>query len=476
MLNLNFKKNKEGAVSFKFYILPALLIFSLVLSLGLNQIYKSERNSLLQKLNELGQINSELNNKLKAILKSRSDMDAYRRPKLSGAEKPVPGGSFVSSAPLEGKRRDTESSLMRLKDYMKSLQEQRDSQQESLSQMSVLLDSKEKEIARLNGDNLSLKTGLEKAVADNNKLKIEFESSIGNLRAQLSQKEYELVGMVLKLEDENRDLKERFKATSEANIGLRKELAEGIAGVDLRLSEANKRVTELTGVNSYLEKQASVFRQEKLQLEESLKTLKSELRSQESANVSLNKKVDDLEYRLGKSQKENAAIKEELAGLLTAKKSLSLELEELKVLRDGNERRIGQLQAQIKDLSQSRDSLKEDYGMLSEIINKKESELKSAKNELARVNEVLIKNSNERGTLLIAMKEKEEGMLKINSELEGMKLKLDSLKAELAVSEESRGNIERELEKLNASKAALEDKLSNISMELALLRAEKNKN
>jgi chromosome segregation ATPase len=436
---------KRGIINIKFYIIPTL-IGGLVLSLSMTQIYKKERSNLLQQLNLIIKQNDELSIRLSTILKSKNKITSFKKGISSGREKPInPASMKQDSSDKVTKVRDAEKSLSRLKDYMKNIEEQNSSLKERLSQLNISLDAREKELLKSKEDNLAVKENLDKTIEANNVLKTELEANLNNLKNQLTQKEQDLISL------------NKIKSDLERQT-----------------NEANNKIFELSGINSYLEKQIASNQQDNSSLEMKLNETEGELNKQISITDTLNKRIIELTDELGKKERDRLNVVSELEQLKQSKGALELELNGLKLIKANNENQINELQSNIKELHSSSENMKSTIFSLSNSINKKELEISEKQAEIMRIKESLEKTNKERNDSVSSLIEKEKHISDLKDILIRMESQMKALDDELDLSKKSQQKTKDELGRLTLVNSSLQKKLFNISMELELIQAEKN--
>lgn len=86
---------------------------------------------------------------------------------------------------------NAESSLLRLKDYLKGLEEKNNSLKDKVELLTNLLNAKESELLELNEDYGNLKENLYRTIESQNKVKSELSQTSLSLQKELRKKEEE---------------------------------------------------------------------------------------------------------------------------------------------------------------------------------------------------------------------------------------------------------------------------------------------
>lgn len=457
---MNFFENKRGVTIIQFFLILMFALCGLIIGLNLHRISK-EKNNLLpdsaRSIRAKGKLATEAENfNTKQVLKynrnnlKRAALSEEKDEKLSSEietlflEKRLPVSSTNIISSRTDKISDAKNRLLRLKDYIKSIEEKSVLLKEKTDLLNNLLASKEKEISKLNEDNASLKENLNKAVEAQNRLKAEFDANLNNLNAQLALKNTEvekLNAVKLNLENQINDLNNKLTNFSNAYSALEKEYSQA-------QQEKAPLETELNNTKDGLEKQARLLtqsQQEKTSLETELNKIKEDLKKQAELNDTLNNNISKLTETLDAKEKDRLNIVKELEQLQASKSEIESELNKLKVTKYDNENQINQLNLRLHELNILYEGAKSSVSQSSNILAKKESEMSDMQNEISKIKDSLHKVNSEKENLLLSLEEKEK------SQAETM-------------------------EKLNEAISLnnfLKKRLKNIYMELELLRAEK---
>ncbi len=477
--------NKEGAANIKFYLI-LLVVGGFFLFLTLNQPYKKEGSPRQAAKSALSLKDKAANHK-----KTGSNNNGNIKP---------------AQAPTQTiKNFDTERSLSRVRGYIKEIEGENISLKEKASQLSAVLEAREKELVGLDKENSFLKDELDKAAKNQSELRAQMESGINTYKEQLSKKELDI-----------------------SNLGSVK------ANLESQVVQLNSKFLELAGVNSYLEKQITQNQQERSSLGAQLNAIKEELNRQVLVNETLDKKVAELNSSLNIKEQERSDAAKSLETAEENKKALELEISQLKNIKEANEKKIIELNLKISELNASQENmwnkvsslnndksaleqqlqklgssiqdkdkaieglqqsgqqlsvkLKDYENKISEfsvILSKKELEIDSKQKELYPLRESLDKANKEKDALTLVLNKKEKSLSELDVRLEQMKSQTHSLKAELAVAKKLQSKTAGQLEKLtaggsspeklkkaNAANKVLHAKILSIYQELEMLRTE----
>lgn len=333
---------------------------------------------------------------------------------------------------------------MRLKDYIKSLEEKNTFLKEKVGLLTSLLESKEKEIAKLNEDNAALKDNLNKAVELQNKIKTEFEGKLQVLNAQLAQKDSDL------------------STLNTVKISL-----------EYQVEDLNKKLSALSSSYGVLKNSL----QDKFALEAELNKAKEELRQQKILSDALNKNITDLTQVLNNKEKERQALSGELGQLQLSKQEMESELNTLKTLKEENENQLNELKNRINELSASHEEARKSTLQATSLLTKNELErdleISDKENEIAKMKDELYRLKTERDNLALSLQEKEKNIRDLSARFTNLAPRVTTFQGELNLEKERQLQTAEQLKKAIELNSSLKERLRNISAELELLRAEK---
>jgi chromosome segregation ATPase len=459
--------DKEGAVNIKLYLLP-LVIGGLFLGLGLSQAHKKEISSVkrMQGVSVTDNLAAKKgssalpgnnllapagNSARQGLNGKAKEADSTPRIRLAQAKDSV--GSSSTGAIRDF---DMEKSLSRVKGYIKEMESQNISLKERVAQLSGVLEAREKELVGLDKENSCLKNELDKAGKAQGELRAELDSGINGYKEQLSRKEADLSS-----------------------------LAAVKMGLENQITELSHKFSELASVNSYLEKQITQNQQDRSSLSAELNTIKEELDRRVLVNETLNKKVAELNSSLSAKEQERLNIVNKMEAAGENKKALDLEISQLKTIKEGNEKRISELNSKISELNTSGETILDKFSGLSDVLARKEIEIGNKQKELFSLKEALNNANKEKDALILVLDKKEKSLSELNSALERMKSQVSSLKAELRRATERQSHAAAQLNKMAASGSSpeqinriiainksLQEKIVGIYEEMELLRLE----
>ncbi len=457
-------RNNRGNITIKILVIT-IIIFLLFLGLYLYQISSDEKNNLLYQINRAKKEKIELAQQLNAILKSieplKNEIQILRETVSRGAEKENlesiqqlgyifdnrQEGPVVKAArkktpsvkPAGGKIKanDTQNSLIRLKDYLKKVEEQNSSLKDKVKQFEGLLETKAKEILKVSGENANLKKELEKTVKAQNELKSGLEAELSGqnaLKVKLAEKASEFAGF-----------------------------NEKKADLEKQISVLNDKILALSNDNLFLEKQVTQYLQEKTSLENGLQKIKEELVKQVALNDTFNKKVVELKGFLQDKEGENFNIAKELEQLRKSKSDLESELNELKFSKVGDDNQVSQLNARIKELTSSYDSIRDTVSQLSNFLAKKDAEMTNRQNEIYTLKGDLDRANKEKEDLLLSLRGKEKNIFDLNVKFNNMESQIAVFQRELALAKEHQKKTIRQLSEVSSINTSLQERLLDIS-------------
>ncbi|MFA5157421.1 MAG: hypothetical protein WC532_08600 [Candidatus Omnitrophota bacterium] len=349
-----------------------------------------------------------------------------------------PSPEKISKAP------DAEKSILRLKDYIKSTEEKSAFLKEKVELLDDLLNSKGKELAKLNTDNAILKENLNQTIELQNKLKAELEQNINSLREQLSQKDADI-----------------------SSLNAAK------AGLEGQLAELNNKLSVLSTDYAVLQAKSGSLEQDKSSLESRLGRIREDLDRQEAINDTLNKNVSELTASLAAKEKERLDISVELEQLMSAKANAETELARIKSAKAEADNNINQLNSRISEINALYEEAKKSLFQMSNMLAAKEQLINEKESEASALKDSLVKSDGGKGLLLSALDEKEKVICDLNAALASMEGRIAAMQKELAAQEERQANTSRQLAEAVSLNKNLKMKLKNIYIELEMIRAER---
>ncbi|MDP3732675.1 MAG: hypothetical protein Q8R31_06635, partial [Candidatus Omnitrophota bacterium] len=316
--------------------------------------------------------------------------------------------------------------------------------------LKVILDTREKEIAKLQENKVTLQEDLNKALENQNKLKAEFDAHEESLRSQLTQKESEISSL---------------------------NAVKGSLGGEV--TDLNNKFNNLQGAHAALETQLAQIQEERSRLDAQLNSLKAELGNQEAVNETLNKNLGDLNQKLDGLSNKHLALQSE--HIQAQQEKLSLEEESNKLKDELGKQRI------------AHETLQKKIDKLTELINAKEEErLKLVKeieqlglaktnnvetgklqDELSSLKSNLSKINSEKEAALVSLEEKERNVRNLKAALDNMELEMLMLYEDMASGKIYHAKTNAQLAQAQSLNKSLKKKLKSIYIEIELLRAEK---
>ena len=439
----NFK-SKNGILNIKSLFL--ISVGGLILSFGLMQM--KEKNNLLHQANLLSKVEEEASSikSLRARYAIAEEPWSRNRQKTFSERNSAPANTnppFSRSNAIS----NTENSLMRLKDYIKGIDEKNAFLKEKVDLLKSLLEAKEKEIVKLNEDNAAIKDNLNKAVEIQNKIRVEFEGKLQALNSQLAQRD-----------------------SDSATLNTLK------IGLEYQVEDLNKKLSALSSAYNVLKNSL----QDKTALEAELSKAKEDLRQQKVLNETLNKNVTDMTDSVNSKEKEIFNLTQELEQLRSSKNAMESELSQLKTMKADNEDQVNQLKQRINELSASYEETKKSALQLSSTLAKKELEkeleISGKENEITNVKDNLYKANTERDSLTLSLDEKEKKIRQLEEKLNSAEPRVTELQNELNLEKERQSQVTQQLDKAMELNNSLKSRLKNIAAELELLRTEKKIN
>ena len=428
-------------INIRFILLSFATISGVIVGMGITQL--KEKNNLLRESSRLKKIEDSLSN-----FKTKYNMKVSENPGHNPGSLLLEKGSTQSPNTLafsKGNRiPNTENSLMRLKDYIKSIEEKNTFLKEKVELLTSLLDAKEKEILKLNEYNIDLKDNLKKTIETQDKLKTEFEAKLQSLNAQLVQKDSEL------------------STLNTIKISL-----------EYQIEDLNKKLTALS--NNYAALKNSI--QEKTPLEAELGKIKEELKQQKAANETLTKSITGLTEALNNKEKERLNLAQELEKLQSSKMETESELSRLRVTKAEDESQLNELKSRLDGLNSSYEEEKKGTLKLSSLLTKKELEkdlaLSDMENQIANMKDSLYKANAERDSANLSLQQKEKKIAEMETKLKNLEPRLTALQDEITLEKERQAQTAEQLNRAMELNNSLKERLKNIATELELLRLEK---
>ncbi|HTZ11145.1 MAG TPA: hypothetical protein VMD04_02030 [Candidatus Margulisiibacteriota bacterium] len=358
--------------------------------------------------------------------------------------KPVANPVVSQSSPVS--TAGPENSLLRLKGYIKNIEDKNSFLQEKVGLLNSLLEAKDKEIATLNKANDELKGSLQKNTEDGNSIKTEFENKVASLSGQLTKKDAEVASLSMS------------KTSLEAEV-----------------QDLNKRLSDLTA--SYTTLKSSL--QDKLfPMERELDSVKEGVKKQMEINDALNKNIASLNNELELKKKEKLDLGDEYAKLDASRKDVLADLEKVKLEKTERENQIAELKQRIAELNASYEETKKSVASLSSAVSQKEmeksSQLGSKENELLSMKENINKVGVERDTLLTSVQDKDKLIRSLKDKMGNMESELPALQKELASQKELLAQTTEQLKRTVTLNNALKTRLKSIYAELELQHVEKS--
>lgn len=354
-------RHKKGFTDIKAIMIP-VTIAGVALGIGLNYIYKQ-----------------------------KSSAGAFANSDKKDLKKLKAAGSF-----------DPSSSLLRLKDHMKSTQEKNVFLQEKNELLASLVASKEKELTRLASEQASLKA--------------DFETKSGNLYAQLAKKDSEIAAL----------------NSSKQNL-------------ETQIKDLNDRISVLFNSQGTFQSQLSQLQQEKASLMAEADKTKGDLKKETSINETLNATLSGLTESLNKKEQERLALAKALEELQAAKGSADAERNALKVAGMDNEKQAAALNLRIKELQSLYEEAKSSVLEATNLVTKKNSAIEVAQNEIANVRAGLDKVTKEKEALLSSLDDKEKSLAELKSKLSAREDRVRELEKTLAETMDRFAQVEQNL-------------------------------
>jgi DNA repair exonuclease SbcCD ATPase subunit len=426
-----FSKNgRGGSININSFLISLATVGGLIIGLGLNQFARSKGIAPVDLVSTV--------KPAEALPDTAAQTEAAPKAVPEKIKTPDPAENF-------SKTLDAARSIQRLKDYIKDREEKGAFLKEKVELLNDLLNSKGRELARLNTDNAILKENLNKAIELQDKLKADFQAGIDTLNAQLSKEAADISSL------------------NAAKSSLENQVAE----LNNKLSPLSTDYTTLQGKFTTLE-------QDKAGLEARLSKIKEDLDRQEAINEALNKNVSELTLNLAAKEKEHSDIGREMEQLNTARANLESELGQLRAAKAGDEDNIKQLNSRINELNVLYEEAKKSLFQLPNLLAAKEQLLAEKQNEISGLKDSVNKTEGERNLRLASLGEKEKVISELNLTLASMESRLAVLQRELSVERERQARLAQQLSEAVSLNQNLKNKLKNIYLELELIRTERS--
>ena len=448
-------ETKQVSKNIRFLAMVITAICGVILGLGLSQI-KTKNDPLPQYARSTVTENLPQVTVSKTSSPLRSNANPGNNPGRTFSVK----NNAQSAANGRGSRKTNNiaESLLRLKDYIKSIEEKNTLLKEKIELLNSLVTAREKEISKLNEDNLGFKDDFNKTMEAQAKIKTELEDKIKSLNEMLTQKDSDIAAL----------------NTIKVNL-------------QYQVDELNKKMAALISASATMEK----LIQDKSNLESELSRLKDELKKQITNNEALTKNVTALKETMDKKDRDRQSLATELEQLQLAKNETEAELVKLQVLKEGNEAQMNELKLRLKEANASYQEMKESGTQAAALLSKKELEKElNISNKEKEIEEIkdnmykkvedikanLYKVTAERDSLASSLQEKERKMQQLDEKLNSLDPSVSSLQKELASEKERQLQISQQFDKAMELNKSLKERLRNITTELELLRAENKMN
>lgn len=435
-----------------------------------------------------------------------------------------------------GQEGGVETSLWRIKGYLKGINETNNFLKEKIVLLNSLLEAKEKEALKLSEENARLKDEIATTAKLEDKLKAKFSAVLSNLNREIAQRDLSISKfetVKLNLQTEINNLNNKINSLANNQSGLETQLHEAQLakkaseeelarikeelGKQLASNEAlNKNVADLAAALNEKEKERKLIAGEleqlqsfktnietelgdlksskndlaqtyvnlenrlndassaKAALEEELNRVKADLNKQIAVNEELERNLAQLSGTSGDRDKEREAALSELEALRASKVSYEGEVDGLRKARAQDEMQIQELQSNIAQLSKDYEETKKSYAELSAVIAKKELEANNKQNDVALMKALLDKTNDEKNSLLAELEEKEKSIAGLRQSVNNMETQLTEMQNALASGKDYQREAAENLQQAKALNDSLKKKVSSLYVELELLRAENN--
>lgn len=449
-------KNKNAIINVKFIFLPLVIIVFLFLCRIVCGVFK-EKGAVCQPTLALSQEGGSSGQKF------------FARSRLNIDDREIGPGRFYTVQEKSLKAvpaANAESSLLRLKDYLKGLEEKNNSLKDKVELLTNLLNAKESELLELNEDYGNLKENLYRTIESQNKVKSELSQTSLSLQKELRKKEEENLALEKRLsnaEDELAAGSKQLKELDRAHELQIKMLNDQILQINLTAESAKNSILQLSGVLTKKEIEIGSKQKDVAKSAEELDKIKKELIEKEGALEVMRSKLKDLDSRNISASKALAAMKETnqvMSGqLLKATGDTTIKLEQANnEIESLKKELIAEKASRVDKQEQLSQRMvpKEQYQQLQKEAESLKKELE-AERSLKEQGQKEFRESAETKTRLGDI---ESDLQKLNDELIAERLQAQRLRDQL-----------EEQVVLNNS---LKRKLKNIYTELELLRVEKS--
>lgn len=452
-------KTRKAIANIKFFLIPMATLGGLILGLGLNQINKPKNSPAEHSQNPAGINNSSAHGEtLKTIRVLKQRRDAPGVSITSGAGQQ--GGEdsalsrvrlFSETGSLQKNRNigmrkaaavpSTQRSLLRVKDYIKTMEEKNSFLTEKVDLLTALVDSKDKELSKLGQDNSGLKEDLNKVSETQNRLKSDFTADLNNLNMRLAEKDSRVLDLnALKLSLEG------------------------------QINELSNKLSILSAERSSLQKQLDQLKEERAFLDIELNKIKEELGRQSELNKTLNDTVTGLRDKLSGKEKANLAMLKELERLEQSKQDMEAQLNDLKIVKANSQEEVAQLNDRIDELSlaleESKKSATQAASLLSKRKLERELKIRDKESEIAGLKDSLAGAENEKNTLTAYLEEKEKNIEDLKLALNNMQTQIAAFEKRLGLEKERQAATAEQASKTESEKTALllslQEKVKNI--------------
>lgn len=440
-------KNSRGMLNMRVFLIPMTTAVGLLLGLGINL---ASRQNVSQPPNKSASALEQHKALFSSLEKdyvfqpsvsadaNGASVDSYMIPPL-GAEQPV--SYFDMPAKDHRQLSDAKSSLTRLKDYIRNLEQKNILLNEKTEFLTSLLEAKKAELIKLNEYNVSLKENLDKGLQAQDKLNQDLES----VASQLKQKDSEVsILNTIKTGLENQ-VKELEAVRTKAEGELRSKVDQSVV--------------------------------DKNNIEMQLVKAREELRQQVSFNETLNKNIEELSKALNSKEEERKRLADNLQQWQESQGQLDLEFSKLRSEKANLENQISELRLRMSELDASYQDARRQVLQFTSLISKKELERELAisdkESAVSAVNAQLYQMTNERDALAASVSEKDKVIRDLQGRIKDLEARLSSLQKDLNLEKERQGHVSQQVKRLQELNDSMKKRLKNIYFELEILRAQK---
>lgn len=409
-----------------------LIAGATILGFTINQRCK-EKNILLSQLNQKAIQNNELNAATELVKLRQPPKQDSSDWQLSASRKKDEQEKVLSSGV-----RNPENSLLRLKEYIKSLEAENRELKDRVSELDKLL-SIEKEKSKDVEASALLKEKLDKALESEHKAREEFEDKLDVMKAEVREKEREI-----------------------------SRVTEDKRSLEFQIYKLTNKLSDVDNSHSDIRRQLAEAQTNKTALETELNKVKGELDKQITLNDTLNKKIAELSANLENKNKEIAGdsyytFKEKLNQAIELqnknKEKLDANLDTWKTQLLQKDNQISQLTA---------DKLSIEYQIYE--LNNKLSDLRSANSALERKTVEAQTNKESVEIDLNKIKQELDKQITLNNtlnkkiaELSGA---LNNRKKELDFLKSARDNLQSQAEELKINKDDNENQIRQLNAQV----------